>query len=538
MSLISQQSLRGLVCTCRPTPRRSAVRSSLLPRRIQHRAALHLDAASASHSTPPPPTSTSTNKGKGVDRWPGWTAVIGLELHVQLKGNVKLLSGARAAYDAAPNAHIAPFDAALPGSLPTLGIEPVRLALNTCLALGSNVNQASKFDRKHYFYPDLPAGFQVTQKYSPIAKGGSVSVRHEDLDGRPYSFDVRIDQIQLEQDTAKSFHDPLSGQTLVDLNRAGAALVEIVTMPDMSTPEEAAAFVRSLQSILRHIGASDANMEKGELRCDINVSVQRSTPSSPMGNRCEVKNLNGVRFLVGAISSEITRQIALLSNGEIVEQATRGYDPTTNATFHLRTKEDAPDYRYMPDPELGAILISDVEYGISARDASVLVSLGEGEGVGSADVGVVYFEQVASGRDGTTAANWVIHELLGQLSKAQLTLASSPVEPAELGLLIDAVASHSITGTSAKSILGAFVTSPTTSTLRALVDAQVAATPSADAVEDLCEKVIGELKVEAEKVRQGQGKVLMRLVGEVMKRAKGTADAKRIAEILKGKLGV
>ncbi|KAK4704985.1 hypothetical protein P7C70_g1222, partial [Phenoliferia sp. Uapishka_3] len=346
--------------------------------------------------------------------------------------------------------------------------------------------------------------------------------------------------------------------TLVDLNRAGAALVEIVTMPDMRTPEEAAAFVRSLQSILRHVGASDANMEKGELRCDINVSVQRSNNSGAMGNRCEVKNLNGVRFLVGAINSEIDRQINLLESGQSVQQATRGYDALTNQTFHLRSKEDAPDYRYMPDPELGAIIITDSQlaearaalpelpgqtlerlqsqYGLSARDSSVLVSLGEGtDDGGPADLGVRYFEVVANGRDGKTAANWVIHELLGQLAKSELTLASSPVAPNDLGFLIDAVHSSQITGTTAKSILSTFLAASSTSppSLRQLISEQVSTKPSANTIDDLCKAVISDLPVEVGKFRKGQEKVLMRLVGEVMKRAGGKADAKGVANTLR-----
>ncbi|KAM0750553.1 glutamyl-tRNA amidotransferase [Meredithblackwellia eburnea MCA 4105] len=558
LSNSSKRLFGGKLCTCQ----------AHLSSRASQQVARFISTETAYEPTPsfssPIPRKSKSRKGKEVDRWPGWNAVIGLELHVQLKGNIKLLSGARAVYEADPNTHTAPFEAALPGSLPVLRPEAVKLALQTCLALDSIINQASKFDRKHYFYPDLPSGFQVTQKYSPIAQNGNVNIRlNSASEGRP-SFNVGIEQIQLEQDTAKSFHDPPSGMTLVDLNRAGAALVEIVTRPDMRTPEEAAAFVRSLQSILRHVGASDANMEKGELRCDVNVSVNRSDGSGVGGSRCEIKNLNGVRFLVGAINSEIRRQIQVLESGGLVEQSTRGYDAVANETFHLRSKEDAPDYRYMPDPELGAVIITDAQiaearqllpelptqsfdrlqeqYGLTPRESSVLVSLGEGLEGGSdtpqADIGVRFFEQVALGRDPKIAANWVIHELLGQLSKAELSLGSSPISPDDLGFLIDQLANEKLTGTVAKSTLGSFITAPQGRSFRQVVEGQLSAAPSSQNVISLCEDVINSLPVESEKVRNGQGKVLMRLVGEVMKRSGGRADAKTVAMMLKKLLGV
>ncbi|GAA5939720.1 hypothetical protein JCM1841_003559 [Sporobolomyces salmonicolor] len=514
-------------------------------------------------------------KRKGKDRWPGWKPTIGIELHVQLKGNVKLFSRALAHYDAQPNSHVALMDAALPGALPILQPEPVRLALLACLAFKSSINRASTFDRKHYFYPDLPAGYQVTQKYSPLAKGGVIRIRQDAEKGETRFLDVRLDQVQLEQDTAKSFHDPDSNGTLVDLNRAGAALIEIVTQPDMSSPEEAAAFVRTLQAILRHVGASGANMERGELRCDVNVSVQRASPDSPPGTRCEVKNLNGVRFVMGAIESEISRQIADLEAGKPIEQATRGYDAVQNRTFHLRGKEDAPDYRYMPDPELGRVVVTEqqldilraslpelpdaaferlqAQYGLSARDAGILVALGEGleedpthDGEeGTASVGVTFFEEVARGREAKMAANWVIHDLLGQLTKANLNLVSSPIKPRDLGALIDAISSGKLTGTHAKSLLRTFLSAPpspaSSSSFTSLVSAAVSsarASSSIDALSPLLDAVLSDLSVEAEKVRQGHHKVLMRLVGEVMKRSQGQADAKRVTEDLKKRLGV
>ncbi|GAA6036487.1 hypothetical protein JCM8097_003530 [Rhodosporidiobolus ruineniae] len=591
-------------------------------------------------------SATSPSHPREDPRWPGWTPTIGLELHVQLRGNPKLFSPAKAVYDAEPNKHVARFDAALPGSLPVLQSQPVHLALLAALALDCDINRSSTFDRKHYFYPDLPAGFQITQKYSPLAKDGTVRVRLDTGKGgskkkakkggaaMPEYIDVRIEQVQLEQDTAKSFHDPSllpppspsppdaageaeeEGGTLVDLTRAGCALVEIVTRPDMSTPEEAGAFVRTLQSILRHVGASRADMEKGELRCDVNVSVAR-TGSAEQGTRCEVKNLNGVRFVQGAIEAEILRQIASLSSSPPVPiaQATRGYNPLTHTTFHLRGKESAVDYRYMPDPELGAVRVTEgmleglrrgmpelpdvayvrlqEEYGLSARDAGILVALGEGGAAGEGEggelgeeadaaIGVRWFEEVVKA-DGEGwgskerikgAVNWLIHELLGQLSKASLSLASCPVKPAELAEVVDAVKGGRITGTNAKQLLRDYLAlrapsspypSPTISassatptslsssttpapSFSAFLAPHLSAAPSSssssssssatDDLSPLVSAVIAALPAEASKVRAGQTKVLMRMVGEAMKRSKGKADAKKVGEELRRKLGV
>ncbi|GAA5836528.1 hypothetical protein JCM9279_000416 [Rhodotorula babjevae] len=552
-------------------------------------------------------------------RWPGWIPTIGLELHVQLKGNPKLLSPQHAVYDDSPNTHVAPFDAALPGALPVLQPRAVRLALLACLAFDADINPRSTFDRKHYFYPDLTTGWQVTQRYDPLAKDGVVKVPRPPVKGAKGKgkahdadqyFSVRLEQIQLEQDTAKSFHDPSlepAGGTLVDLNRAGAALVEIVTRPDMHSPEEAAAFVKTLQAVLRHVGASGANMDKGELRCDVNVSVARvgaEGEAVERGTRCEVKNLNGVRFIASAIESEISRQIALLSSGAPVPQSTRGFDALTSSTFHLRSKENSPDYRYVPDPELGALVLDPraldalreampelpeaararlrARYGLGQREAGVLVALGEvpdeAEGEGevraraaaagaagaaaqqdeaSPGLGVRWFEMLAEGRDPKLAANWLIHTYLGLLSRASLSLARSPLEPAQLGALLDAVALKRMTTTEAKTFLGEYVGGPSGS-FTAKLDELLASRPapgsssssssalassSGDgaagpdaAFAALIDALIESHPAEVAKVRAGHTKVLQRLVGAAMKRTKGTADAKRVLDELARRL--
>ncbi|KPV74046.1 uncharacterized protein RHOBADRAFT_54611 [Rhodotorula graminis WP1] len=548
-------------------------------------------------------------------RWPGWIPTIGLELHVQLKGNPKLLSPEHAVYDDSPNTHVAAFDAALPGALPVLQPRAVRLALLACLAFDADINPSSTFDRKHYFYPDLTTGWQVTQRYDPLAKDGVVKVPRPPVKGAKGKgaqaddeyFLVRLEQIQLEQDTAKSFHDPTlspSGGTLVDLNRAGAALVEIVTRPDMHSPEEAAAFVKTLQAVLRHVGASGANMDKGELRCDVNVSVARVGAEGEdveRGTRCEVKNLNGVRFIASAIESEISRQIALLSSGSPVPQSTRGFDALSSSTFHLRSKENSPDYRYVPDPELGALVLDAREldalratmpelpeaargrlrarYGLGKREAGVLVALGEvpdeGEGgrggaaqldEASPGLGVRWFETLAEGRDPKLAANWLIHTYLGLLSRASLSLARSPLEPAELGALLDAVALKRVTTTEAKTLLGEYVAAAaagageaTAGSFKVKLDELLAsrpapgpssssasATPTGDggdgaaghdaAFAALIDSLIESHPAEVAKVRAGHAKVLQRLVGAAMKRTKGTADAKRVLDELSRRL--
>ncbi|GAA5933886.1 glutamyl-tRNA(Gln) amidotransferase subunit PET112 [Sporobolomyces koalae] len=521
---------------------------------------------------------TARKRSRPADDYPGWQPTIGVELHVQLKGNHKLFSSAyypQTDDDALPNSHVALLDAAIPGTLPVVQPRPVRLALLACLAFNCDINRNSTFDRKHYFYPDQPVGYQITQKYHPLATGGAIDISTSDDE----THRVRLEQVQLEQDTAKSFHDPSISGTLIDLNRAGTALIEIVTRPDLRTAQEAATFVKSIQAILRHVGASSANMDRGELRCDVNVSVRRTSESGDTtpGTRCEIKNLNGIKFITGAINSEISRQIDLLSADKPVIQSTRGYDPVTGSTFHLRSKEDAPDYRYFPDPELGSLAISSEqlerlrnelpelpeaaferlqsEYKLTPRDARILVALGEGisqeqgepqiedQEIGSASIGVTYFERVAQGRDPKIAANWVIHELLGQLTKTGFNLVTNPIEPEQLGHLIDAVSKNRLTGTNAKSLLREYLSSFTGtsspvpfSTHLSQILSSIPEPPSNDTFTPIVERVIETHPNEVDKIRKGNIKVIMRLVGQVMKESQGKADAKWVRQELENRL--
>ncbi|KAF5388005.1 hypothetical protein D9615_000728 [Tricholomella constricta] len=364
-------------------------------------------------------------------RWPGWQVVVGIETHAQIKSRRKLFSESLTSDPGEiPNTHVSLFDAAFPGTLPILNHKCVDLALRAALALECDIQTRSSFDRKHYFYSDLPSGYQITQQYAPIALGGKLAIS---LPNSP-SFDVRIKQIQLEQDTAKSTFNPRTRTSFIDLNRAGTGLMEIVSEPNIRSPEEAGAYVRTLQAVLRAVGASDGNMEQGSLRCDVNVSVNRV--GRPAGTRCEIKNLNSVRFMMAAIIHEISRQRAILeaapdSDTATVPQETRGFDEHRFETYKLRSKEDAPDYRYMPDPNLGVLVLSQErikavrdtlpelpwdtqnrlrnQYGLSERDVEVLLNVDSGREVrhdgeaGGPEAGAVaYFDRLCGGRDGET----------------------------------------------------------------------------------------------------------------------------------------
>ncbi len=389
-----------------------------------------------------------------------WEMVIGLEVHAQVTSTAKLFSGASTAFGAEPNTNVSLVDAAMPGMLPVINGFCVEQAVRTGLGLKAAINLTSRFDRKNYFYPDLPQGYQISQLYHPIVGGGEVLV---DL-GPGVARRVRIDHIHLEQDAGKSVHDLDPALSFVDLNRTGVALMEIVSMPDIRSPEEAAEYVRKLRQILRYLGTCDGNMQEGSLRADVNVSV-RPKGSDTLGTRCEIKNMNSMRFITQAIEVEARRQIAVLEDGGAVEQETRLYDPNRGETRPLRSKEEAHDYRYFPDPDLLPLELEQAwvesiaatlpelpdakkarfvqDYGMTEYDAGVLTAE-----VASAD----YYEAVARGRDGKAAANWVINELFGRLNKQGLAVGDSPVGPAQLGGLIDLVASGEISGKIAKDV--------------------------------------------------------------------------------------
>ena len=399
-----------------------------------------------------------------------WELVIGLEVHAQVASRAKLFSGASTEFGAEPNSNVAFVDAAMPGMLPVINEFCVEQAVRTGLGLRAAINLRSAFDRKNYFYPDLPQGYQISQLYHPIVGEGEILVVMAPGIARR----VRIERIHLEQDAGKSIHDLDPMMSFVDLNRTGVALMEIVSRPDMRGPEEAAAYVAKLRQILRYLGTCDGNMQNGNLRADVNVSIcrpgdyeryQATGDHSVLGTRCEIKNMNSMRFIQAAIEFEARRQIAIVEDGGKVVQETRLYDPDKGETRSMRSKEEAHDYRYFPCPDLLPLEIEKAwvdaiaaampelpdakrarfvaDYGMTEYDAGVLTAEAEN---------AAFFEAVARGRDGKQAANWVINELFGRLNKEGLTVETSPVSATQLGGVLDLVASGEISGKMAKDL--------------------------------------------------------------------------------------
>ncbi len=472
-----------------------------------------------------------------------WEIVIGLEVHAQVLSKSKLFSGASAAFGGEPNDHVSLVDAAMPGMLPVINRFCVEQAVKTGLGLKAKINKRSIFDRKNYFYPDLPQGYQISQYKHPVVGEGSV---HVDLpDGR--SIEVGIERLHLEQDAGKSLHDQDPEKSFVDLNRSGVGLMEIVSKPDMRSADEAKAYVTKLRSIMRYLGTCDGNMEEGSLRADINVSVRK--PGGAFGTRCEIKNVNSIRFMGQAIEYEARRQIGILEDGGSIDQETRLFDARKGETRSMRSKEEAHDYRYFPDPDLLPLELDDAfiagvqaalpelpddkkarfvkAYGLSAYDADVLVAE-----KASAD----YFEAVAKGRDGKSAANWVINELFGRLNREGKDIDTSPVSAGQLGEIVDLIAEGTISGKIAKDVFEIVWTeggSP-----RAIVEArglkQVTDTGAID-------KAVDEI-VAANPDKAAQAKEKPNLagwfVGQVMKATGGKANPQAVNAAVKAKLGI
>jgi aspartyl-tRNA(Asn)/glutamyl-tRNA(Gln) amidotransferase subunit B len=472
-----------------------------------------------------------------------WEVIVGMEVHAQVTSNAKLFSGASTEFGGEPNSHVSFVDAAMPGMLPVINEECVRQAVRTGLGLKAKINHASVFDRKNYFYPDLPQGYQISQYKSPIVGAGEVIV---DLaDGSQIT--VGIERLHLEQDAGKSLHDQHATMSFVDLNRSGVALMEIVSKPDMRSSEEARAYVTKLRTILRYLGTCDGDMEKGSLRADVNVSVRR--PGEPLGTRCEIKNVNSIRFIGQAIEVEARRQIGILEDGGKIDQETRLFDPGKGETRSMRSKEEAHDYRYFPDPDLLPLTFDDAfveslarqlpelpdakkarfaaDYGLSAYDAGVLVAERA-----AAD----FFEAVAKRRDGKLAANWVINELFGRLNKEGKDIAASPVSADQLGAIVALIGEGTISGKIGKDlfeIVWAQGGDP-----RAIVEArgmkQVTDTGAIAAVVD---KIVAANPDKVEQVKQ-KPTMLGWFVGQVMKESGGKANPQAVNELLKAKLGI
>jgi aspartyl-tRNA(Asn)/glutamyl-tRNA(Gln) amidotransferase subunit B len=471
-----------------------------------------------------------------------WEVVIGMEVHAQVNSRAKLFSGASTEFGGEPNSHVSLVDAAMPGMLPVINAECVAQGVRTGLGLNAKINLNSVFDRKNYFYPDLPQGYQISQYKSPLVGEGEVEV---DVDGE--TMRVGIERVHLEQDAGKSIHDMHPEYSYVDLNRSGVALMEIVSKPDMRSARQAQAFVTKLRTILRYLGTCDGDMEKGNLRADVNVSVRR--PGAPLSTRCEIKNVNSIRFIGQAIEAEARRHIDILEDGGKIEQETRLFDPKTGETRSMRSKEEAHDYRYFPDPDLLPLELNQEYvdglkkvlpelpdekrsrfmkvYGLSAYDANVLVAERE-----SAD----YFEQAAKGRDGKLAANWVINELFGRLNKEGKDIEHSPVSASQLGGIIDLIASNAISGKIAKEVFEIVWTEG--GDPAAIVEQRgLKQVTDTGAIETAVDAVIA---ANPEKVEQVKAKPAMLgwFVGQVMKQSGGKASPQSVNEILKKKLGI
>ncbi|WP_375173567.1 Asp-tRNA(Asn)/Glu-tRNA(Gln) amidotransferase subunit GatB [Pseudooceanicola sp.] len=484
-----------------------------------------------------------------------WELVIGMEIHAQVSSNAKLFSGASTKFGAEPNSNVAFVDAAMPGMLPVINEFCVEQAVRTGLGLKAQINLESAFDRKNYFYPDLPQGYQISQLYHPIVGEGEVLVELSEGVARL----VRIERIHLEQDAGKSIHDMDPAMSFVDLNRTGVALMEIVSRPDIRGPEEAAAYVTKLRQILRYLGTCDGNMQNGNLRADVNVSVclpgqyekyQETQDFSHLGTRCEIKNMNSMRFIQAAIEVEARRQIAIVEAGGEVVQETRLYDPDKNETRSMRSKEEAHDYRYFPCPDLLPLEIEqgwvdDIaaslpelpdqkkarfigDMGLSDYDASVLTAETE-----NAD----YFEQVvAACGDGKLAANWVINELFGRLKKEDHEIEASPISPARLGQIVALIKKGDISGKIAKDVFEIAYTSDRDPEEIVETEGMKQVTDTG-AIEAAVDEVIAANPAQVEKAKQNP-KLAGWFVGQVMKATGGKANPAAVNQMVSQKLGL
>lgn len=472
-----------------------------------------------------------------------WEIVIGMEIHAQVTANAKLFSGASTAFGAAPNSQVSFVDAAMPGMLPVLNEKCVEQAIRTGLGLNAQVNTRSVFARKNYFYPDLPQGYQISQFDQPIIGEGKIEI---DLPGGELK-DIGITRLHLEQDAGKSVHDQHPSKSYVDLNRSGCALMEIVSEPDIRGPEEAAAYLSKIRMILRYLGTCDGNMEEGSMRADVNVSVRK--PGNPYGTRCEIKNVNSIKAVQQAIDYEAARQVEILEDGGTIDQETRLWDPAKGVTRSMRSKEEAHDYRYFPDPDLLPLefessWVEEIkqtlpelpdekkhrfmnDYGLSLYDASVLIA---------ERIRADYYETVAKDRDAKLAANWVINELLGILNKNEKTLDESPVSASQLGGLIELISDNTISGKIAKDVFADMYASGKDAA--AIVEEKgLKQVTDTGAIEAVIDEVITENPDNVAAYRSGKDKLFGFFVGQVMKKTGGKANPAAVNEILKTKLG-
>ncbi|NKD77096.1 Asp-tRNA(Asn)/Glu-tRNA(Gln) amidotransferase subunit GatB [Haematospirillum sp. H1815] len=471
-----------------------------------------------------------------------WELVIGLEVHAQVISQSKLFSGAATTFGAEPNTQVSFIDAGFPGMLPVINGVCVEQAVRTGLGLKAQINKRSVFARKNYFYADLPQGYQISQYDQPIVGEGQIVLDLPDGSSRT----VGIERLHLEQDAGKSVHDQHPAKSLIDLNRSGVALMEIVSKPDMRTPEEAGAYLRKLRSILRYLETCDGNMEEGSMRCDVNVSVRKA--GEPYRTRCEIKNVNSVRFVMQAIEYEARRHVEVYESGGQIVQETRLFDSSRGETRSMRSKEHAHDYRYFPDPDLLPLEFDDAfverikatlpelpddkkvrfvsSYGLTPYDAGVLVMEKET---------AAYFEEAAEGRDGKQVANWLITTLFGGLNKKGLSISQSPVSPSQLGQLVDLVKDNTISGRLAKDVFEIMMEEGKDPALIVEERGMKQVTDSS-AIEAACDAVIAANPEKAQEVRDGKEKLVAWFIGQVMKATQGKANPGVLQEVLKKKL--
>lgn len=484
-------------------------------------------------------TETYTLPGETGD----WEIVVGLEVHAQVTSASKLFSGASATYGGEPNTHVSLVDAAMPGMLPVLNGECVRQAVRTGMALGAQINRWSRFDRKNYFYADLPQGYQISQLYHPIVGEGALEVFPEGEDAKT----IGIERIHLEQDAGKSVHDQSPGESYVDLNRSGVALMEIVSKPDMRSPAQAGAYVRSLREVLRYVGSCDGNMDEGSMRADVNVSVRK--PGAEFGTRTETKNVNSVRFVMAAIEHEARRQIDVLEAGGTIVQETRLFDPDKGVTRSMRSKEDAHDYRYFPDPDLLPVELTDdflaaceaslpelpgakrarfeSALGISAYNAAVLTADKDTAG---------WFEALlATGADAKKAANWVTGELFGALNRLEKDIATSPVTPAAAGELLALTADGTLSGPLAKQVFEIMLETGDAPG-RIVEDRGLKQVSDTGAIDTAIAAILAANADKVEQYKGGKEALFGFFVGQTMKAMAGKASPAVVNERLKAAL--
>ncbi len=476
-----------------------------------------------------------------------WEVVIGLEVHAQVTSNAKLFSGASAAFGGEPNSHVSLVDAAMPGMLPVVNRECIRQAVRTGMAINAQINRYSRFDRKNYFYADLPQGYQISQLYHPIVGEGEIEVILDEKDADSPRKTIGIERIHVEQDAGKLMHDQHPTMSYVDLNRCGVALMEIVSKPDMNSPAEAGAYVKKLRSILRYVGSCDGNMEEGSMRADVNVSVRK--PGGELGTRTETKNVNSIRFVMQTIEVEARRQVDLIEDGGAVVQETRLFDPNKMETRSMRSKEDAHDYRYFPDPDLLPVELSDeflaecraslpelpdakrLRYeamGLTAYAAAVLTA--------EAETAFWFEDLLAAGVDAKQGSNWLLSELFGALNKMGKSLDESPVSPTQAAELLGLVADGTISGSIAKQVFEIML--ETGQSASAIVEEKgLKQTSDTGAIEAVIAEILANNPGQLEAYRGGKEQLFGFFVGQTMKAMQGKANPGVVNDLLKKALG-